>query len=152
MATTYRLRTDGAARGNPGPAGIGVVLEEPSGEVLAQLAEGIGWTTNNVAEYTALIRGLELAKQLGAGDLVVFMDSTLVVRQMRGEFKVKHPGLKPLHARARALLSEFESVDLRAVRREQNSEADLLANQGIDQWLGENPDARPPESPEKALF
>lgn len=151
-AKSHILRTDGAARGNPGPAGIGVILEEPQGKLVERLARGIGWATNNVAEYTALIEGLELALARGAGRVIVVSDSTLLVEQMRGAFKVKSPGLKPLNVRARELAGRFVSIDFKAVPREQNSEADLLANQGIDEWLAANPDFVPPKEPQQPLF
>ncbi|MGH2767351.1 MAG: ribonuclease HI family protein [Actinomycetota bacterium] len=140
-APSYRLRCDGAARGNPGPAGIGVVLEDLSGEVVDELARGIGWATNNVAEYRALIAGLELAQARGVDKLVILMDSRLLVEQMRGAFRVKSPGLKPLHARARELAASFRQISFEAVARGANRAADRLANQGID---GDNPLAEAP--------
>src|SRR5687768_2339062 len=112
---SFRLRTDGGARGNPGPAGIGVVLEDSSGQVIAELSEGIGWATNNVAEYQGLIAGLKLALSQEVSRLDVFMDSLLVIEQMKGKYRVKHPGLKPLHASAKELASKFERVRFHAV-------------------------------------
>ena len=126
------LYTDGGARGNPGPAGIGAVLTDPSGEVIGEIAEGIGETTNNVAEYSALIAGLELALEKGVTDIQVFMDSELVISQLKGEWKIKNDRLRTLAVKARALLNRFESKSLQHVRREQNSDADRLANQGMD--------------------
>jgi ribonuclease HI len=126
------LHTDGGARGNPGPAGIGVVLTDPSGEVIGEIAEGIGDTTNNVAEYSALIAGLELALEKGVTDIEVFMDSTLVISQLKGEWKIKNDRLRALAVKARALLNRFENKSLQHVPREQNSDADRLANQGMD--------------------
>jgi ribonuclease HI len=146
------LRTDGAARGNPGPAGIGLVLETPDGRVLERRARGIGWATNNVAEYTALIEGLELAESKGIKDLVVLSDSTLLVEQMRGSFKVKSPRLRLLHAQARELTSKFRSVGFQFVPRAENAEADRLANEGIDDWIAKNPGAIPPQPPQGELF
>lgn len=143
MAGEWQIRTDGAARGNPGPAGIGVVLVDPQGEVVDELAKGIGWATNNAAEYRALIEGLRLARSHGADHLAVFSDSTLVVEQMRGRWKVKHEGLKPLHALARRLASELGTVRFVAVPRERNRRADELANLGVDR---DNPDAAAPQS------
>jgi ribonuclease HI len=132
LSGPYRLRTDGGARGNPGPAGIGVVLEAPDGEVVAEVAKGIGHATNNVAEYQALLEGLELAAGQGVRELDVFSDSLLMVEQMKGRYKVKNPGLQPLHARARRLVGSFDRVRFHAVRRELNKAADALANQAMD--------------------
>ncbi len=149
MTGQYRLFTDGAARGNPGPAGVGAVLEDPDGQVVGTVSRGIGWATNNVAEYQALIDGLGLAAAHGVRRLLVRSDSSLLVQQMRGAFKVRHPGLKPLHALARKLARSFEAVRFEAVRRESNRRADRLANEGID---ADNPGARPSRSAEERLF
>jgi ribonuclease HI len=127
-----RLHTDGGARGNPGPAGIGVVLESESGEVMAEIARGIGVTTNNVAEYTALIAGLELALEKGVSDLDVRVDSELVAQQVRGRWKIRNDRLRALAVRARALLGRFASADIAHVPRALNAGADALANQGMD--------------------
>jgi ribonuclease HI len=132
VTAAYRLRTDGGARGNPGPAGIGVVLEDPDGAVVAELAQGIGHATNNVAEYRALIEGLGLAAREGARTLDVFSDSQLMVEQMKGRYKVRNAGLRPLHDRARELVRAFDRVTFHAVRRERNRSADALANQAMD--------------------
>ena len=128
----WQIRTDGAARGNPGPAGVGVVLVDPGGAVVDELAKGIGWATNNVAEYQALIEGLRLARSHGVDRLAVFSDSTLLVEQMKGHWKVKHAGLKPLFALAGKLAREIGHVRYVAVPRERNRRADELANLGID--------------------
>ena len=128
----HRLYTDGGARGNPGPAGIGARLLDASGDVVEELADSIGTATNNVAEYQALLAGLELALDHDVQRLDVFLDSELVVRQVNGQYKVKDAGLKPLHAQACLLLSRFHEVDVRHVRREQNAEADALVNKAID--------------------
>ena len=128
----YRLYTDGGARGNPGPAGIGARLLTSAGDVAEDLADYIGHATNNVAEYQALLAGLEMALDHGVERLDVFLDSELVVRQVNGQYKVKDAGLKPLHAQACLLLSRFHDVDVRHVRREQNAEADRLVNEAID--------------------
>ncbi len=120
--------------------------------MVAEVARGIGWTTNNVAEYEGLIEGLRLARQKGIRKLNVFMDSTLVIQQMRGAFKVKHAGLKPLHEAARALVREFELVRFQAIPRERNRHADKLSNEGMDRWVAENPDFRPPEREPETLF
>ncbi len=128
----YHLYTDGGARGNPGPAGIGARLMTAGGDVVEDVSDYIGKATNNVAEYEALIAGLEVALDRGVERLDVFLDSELVVRQVNGQYKVKDAGLKPLHAQACLLLSKFHEVDVRHVRREQNSAADALVNQAID--------------------
>jgi ribonuclease HI len=126
------LWTDGAARGNPGPAGIGAILKTASGEVLAAESSYLGHTTNNVAEYRALLLGLSRALEQGIRRLEVRADSELLIKQLKGEYRVRAPGLRPLFRQARALLERFQAVELVHVRREQNSEADRLANQGID--------------------
>ena len=126
------VNVDGGARGNPGPAGIGVVIRDADGMVIADAAETIGTATNNVAEYRALIRGIELAAQHGATELELRGDSELVVKQVRGEYRVKDPGLKPLHAEARRGLSAFASWSFSHVRRDDNAEADALVNQALD--------------------
>ncbi len=128
----YRLYTDGGARGNPGPAGIGARLLTPDGDVAEELGDFIGRATNNVAEYQALLSGLEMALDRGVERLDVFLDSELVVRQVNGQYKVKDAGLKPLHQQACLLLSRFHDVQVRHVRREQNAEADRLVNEAID--------------------
>jgi len=128
----HHLYTDGGARGNPGPAGIGAVLLTASGDVVEELGDFIGKATNNVAEYQALLAGLELALDRGVEHLDVFLDSELVVRQVNGQYKVKDAGLKPLHAQACQLLSRFPEVNVKHVRREQNAEADRLVNEAID--------------------
>ncbi len=126
------LHTDGGARGNPGPAGIGVVLRTESGEVIDELAEAIGEATNNVAEYKALIAGLELALKHGIDDLEVKMDSELVVSQVNGLWKIKKDSLRVLASRASALMRRFAAIDVSHVRRERNADADKLANQAMD--------------------
>jgi ribonuclease HI len=145
MSKTYTLHTDGGARGNPGPAGIGVVLKSPEGEILEEIGRGIGWTTNNAAEYEGLIAGLQAARQHGASELQVYMDSTLVVEQMKGGYKVKSPGLRPLHARARKLVEQFDRVTFQAVPRARNKEADRLSNKGMDEQAAAG-DPAPPET------
>ncbi len=135
-AGRYRLFTDGGARGNPGPAGIGARLLTPAGDVAEELGAAIGRATNNVAEYRALLAGLEMALDLGVERLDVFLDSELVVRQVNGQYKVKDAGLKPLHAQACLLLSRFHDVQVGHVRREQNAEADRLVNEAIDAATG----------------
>jgi ribonuclease HI len=124
---------DGGARGNPGPAGYGVHVESEEGAVLAELHGGIGIATNNVAEYNGLLAALKWAVDHGYRDVHVRADSELLVKQMRGEYKVKHPGLKPLYVRARLLTMELSSVEFEHIRREKNTEADRLSNLGMDE-------------------
>ena len=126
------LHTDGGARGNPGPAGIGAVLKNDSGEVVGEIAESIGDATNNIAEYSALIAGLELALTKDVTELDVYMDSQLLVSQLKGEWKIKNDRLRHLAVKARSLLGRFERYTLNHVPREENSDADKLANQGMD--------------------
>ncbi len=126
---------DGGARGNPGPAAIGAVVLDTTVTPpvrLAAVSEAIGVTTNNVAEYRALIAGLEAALAFRPRVVHVRADSLLVISQLRGEWKVKHAGLRPLFERARALLQQFDEVDLEHVRREHNADADLLVNAALD--------------------
>jgi probable phosphoglycerate mutase len=127
------LYADGAARGNPGPAGAGAVLLDDRGAVVAELTRALGHATNNVAEYSALILGLEEAKRRGATAIDVRMDSKLVVEQMRGLWKIKHPGLKPLALRAGELLASFPERKIEHVPREENAYADMLSNRAIDE-------------------
>lgn len=126
---------DGASRGNPGPAGIGVEITNDDGEVLAEIAQGIGETTNNVAEYTAVIEGLARAAELGAKSLTLRSDSLLLISQLTGRYRVKAPHLQPLHRRARSIAAGFDRVSFEHVPREENVEADHLANEGVDRWL-----------------
>jgi ribonuclease HI len=126
------VHVDGGARGNPGPAAIGVVVSSPGGEVLDEVAEPIGVATNNVAEYRALLRGLELARALGASEVEIVNDSELVARQLTGAYKVKHPAMKPLYAEAMAALREFDSWGVRSVPRADNARADQLVNEALD--------------------
>ncbi len=127
------VEVDGGSRGNPGPAGFGcVVLSQDRTQVLAEHKLAIGITTNNVAEYRGLIAGLEEARRLGADDVAVSMDSKLVVEQMTGRWKVKHPGMAELHQQARALASTFDSVSYSWIPRERNTHADRLANEAMD--------------------
>ena len=126
------LHVDGGARGNPGPAAIGVVLTPANGAPIEELAETIGVATNNVAEYRALLRGLERALELGATEVEIIGDSELVARQIQGVYKVKHPGMKPLHSQALAALSQFERWQMHTVPRAQNARADELVNAALD--------------------
>jgi ribonuclease H / adenosylcobalamin/alpha-ribazole phosphatase len=126
------LWTDGGARGNPGPAAYGYVLEADDGTVLAAHGEAIGTATNNVAEYRALVAGLEKAAELGVGELEVVSDSELLVKQMRGEYKVKNETLRGLFEQASDLANRLSSVRYTAVRREHNELADRLVNEALD--------------------
>jgi ribonuclease HI len=126
------IHVDGGARGNPGPAAIGVVVSTPEGEVIDEVAERIGVATNNVAEYRGLLRGLERAQALGAGEVEIINDSELVARQLTGAYKVKHAAMKPLHAEAMAALRGFDRWSIRSVPRAQNARADGLVNQALD--------------------
>jgi ribonuclease HI len=126
------IHVDGGARGNPGPAAIGVVIAAAGGEVVDELAETIGVATNNVAEYRALLRGLERAAALGAREVELVNDSELVARQVTGAYKVKHPAMKPLHEDAMTALARFERWHIRSVPRAQNARADALVNAALD--------------------
>jgi ribonuclease HI len=126
------LYADGGSRGNPGPAASGAVLYGEDGEVLDEIGTFLGVTTNNVAEWNGLVDGLKAAVARGVDDLAVRLDSELVVRQLSGEYRVKHPGLIPLHAQARALLRKIAYVDVQHVRRHRNKAADALVNQVLD--------------------
>jgi ribonuclease HI len=131
------VHVDGGARGNPGPAAIAAVVTAPDGgEPLAEKGVYIGETTNNVAEYRAVLLGLELARQLGAREVEVINDSELVARQIGGQYKVKHAGLKPLFLETMRELREFDGWSVRNVRRESNERADQLVNEALDDALG----------------
>lgn len=125
--------TDGGARGNPGPAGIGVVLQNKDSETIGEWSEFLGIATNNQAEYKALLLALKQAVALGAIGLECRLDSELVVKQLKGEYKVKHPDLKPLFEQAKSLISQIKNVSFKHIPRELNKQADLLANQAMDQ-------------------
>lgn len=128
-----RIKTDGGARGNPGPAGIGVVVEDvKTGVVLEEHAKFLGVTTNNQAEYKAVLLGLERCVTLGAETVEVVADSELLIKQAKGEYRVKEPGLKLRFAELKQLEMKFKRVTYRHVRREQNKQADALANQAMD--------------------
>jgi ribonuclease H / adenosylcobalamin/alpha-ribazole phosphatase len=126
-----------------------VEITDEDGQVVAEVAEGIGVATNNVAEYTAAIRGLERARELGAGRVLLRSDSRLLIEQLAGRWKVKNPTLQVLHHEARSLIEGFDQVRFEHVRRERNVQADALANRGVDEWLaGEGASwERPPPSP-----
>ncbi len=123
---------DGGARGNPGPAAAGAVASAPDGGTLLERGEYIGEATNNVAEYRAVLLGLQLARELGARQVEVVNDSELVSRQIGGEYKVKHAGLKPLYLDTMRALREFDGWSVRSVRREHNERADELVNEALD--------------------
>lgn len=127
------LHIDGASRGNPGEAGFGIHVTTPEGAELAGLYGYLGPASNNVAEYEALLHGLRYALARGARRVHVFSDSELVVRQMSGAYRVKHPAMIPLHREAQSLRSRFEEFRLAHVRREQNKDADRLANRALDE-------------------
>jgi ribonuclease HI len=126
------VHVDGGARGNPGPAAIGVVVCDGEGTVLDEVAETIGVATNNVAEYQALLKGVERAAALGADEIELVNDSELVARQLTGQYKVKHPAMKPLYEEARAALQSFGRWKIRTVPRAQNARADALVNAALD--------------------
>jgi ribonuclease HI len=126
------IYADGAARGNPGPAGIGVVIEDERGRVLKEVSQFIGRKTNNQAEYMALIQGLEAAAEVQADAVLVRLDSELLVHQLKGEYKVKSPLLKPLKNQAQVLLARYKVVGIEHVERQYNRAADRLANRAID--------------------
>lgn len=127
------LYTDGGARGNPGPAGIGAVLTTPEGEPIGEVTRVLGHATNNVAEYEAVIAGLELAREKGVTDIEICADSKLVVNQLNGEWKIKNDRLRTLAVKARRLMNSFENARISHVRREKNERADALANQAMDE-------------------
>jgi ribonuclease H / adenosylcobalamin/alpha-ribazole phosphatase len=124
--------TDGGARGNPGPAGYGVRLETPDGTAIEEFGDAIGVATNNVAEYRGLIAALERADERRYKTVTIRSDSLLLVKQMRGEYRVKHPGLQPLYQRARSLAARFERVTFEHVGRASNAHADRMANAAMD--------------------
>jgi ribonuclease HI len=130
-----RLYCDGAARGNPGPAGAGAVIVNPAGHIVAKVGKFLGEETNNVAEYMGLILGLKRAKAMGIKELEVLADSELVVKQVRGEYAVKAEHLAPLHAEAVALFKAFDQIEIRHIPREENSQADAMSNRAIDERL-----------------
>ena len=126
------VNVDGGARGNPGPAAAAAVISTADGEVLTERSEAIGNATNNVAEYRALLLGLDLARELGADEVELVGDSELVVRQVKGEYRVKDQSLRALHQQVASALAGFNRWSIRHVRREQNAEADRLVNERLD--------------------
>jgi ribonuclease HI len=127
------IYTDGAARGNPGPAGMGIYICDEKGSVVKEIARYIGETTNNQAEYLALIEGLKAVSEIGADLVEIFADSELMVSQVKGLYKVKNEGLKPLFEEVKSLLQNFSRYNIKHVPRERNREADRLANKAIDE-------------------
>lgn len=151
MSDTATMHIDGAARGNPGPAAYAVVLARPGLPVVEE-ADVIGKATNNVAEYRALIEGLGLAAELGVKKLAVFSDSELMVKQVRGEYRVKNEDLRPLYEEARRRAAGFEQFTLTHVRREQNKRADQIGNEALDgrpRKRGQPPPAEAEANPER---
>jgi ribonuclease HI len=138
-APAYRANIDGGSRGNPGPAAYGVVIRDPKGEVVAKLKKYIGRMTNNVAEYYGLIAALDYMQSQGIKALRIESDSELLVKQMRGQYKVRSPELQPLFERARKMSQALESFRIDHVYREQNREADALANEAMDEVEGAAP-------------
>jgi ribonuclease HI len=132
-ADVLHIHIDGGSRGNPGEAGFGIYAEDEAGAVVAELYGYLGRASNNVAEYQALLHALRWALGRGARRVRVFSDSELVVRQMNGEYRVKHPDMIPLHGEAASLMRRFEKASLEHVPRERNREADRLANRALDE-------------------
>jgi ribonuclease HI len=126
------VHVDGGSRGNPGPAAGGAVITTPDGDVVDEAMEVIGRATNNVAEYRGLLLGLRRARDLGATEVEVFNDSELVAKQVNGQYKVKHPDMRPLCVEALQLLREFDAWSVTSVPREQNADADALVNRALD--------------------
>jgi ribonuclease HI len=126
------VHVDGGARGNPGPAAAACVVSDPAGEVLEERARLLGEVTNNVAEYRALLLGLERARAVGATEVEVVNDSELIAKQVQGLYKVKHAAMRPLHGEAMAALAQFERWSIRSVPRAQNAHADALVNAALD--------------------
>jgi ribonuclease HI len=135
------VRADGASRGNPGPAAIGVVIEDAQGNILREISEAIGHATNNVAEYRALLRGIEEAAALGATEVAIRTDSQLLANQLRGTYRVRSPALARLHDAVRQTLGRFGCVEIRPVLRQENARADRLANQALNRVAGSAPEA-----------
>jgi ribonuclease HI len=133
--TRLRVYSDGAARGNPGPAGAGAVLVDPSGQVVDRLGKFLGVQTNNFAEYMGLILGLKRARELGVQEVEVFADSELMIRQLGGRYQVKSTSLRPLYEEALRILNDFSRVKLVHVPRDMNASADEMSNRAIDERL-----------------
>jgi ribonuclease HI len=129
------VHVDGGARGNPGPAAAACVISSPEGELLGEHSQFLGVATNNVAEYRALLLGLERARELGASEVEVVGDSELIAKQVGGIYKVKHPAMRPLYSEAMAALRGFDRWSIRTVPRAQNAQADALVNAALDRAL-----------------
>jgi ribonuclease HI len=147
----YQANIDGGSRGNPGPAAYGVVIRDPRGEIVARLKKYIGSNTNNVAEYFGLIAALDYAQNQGIRALRVESDSELMVKQMRGQYKVKSEELRPLFERAKKISQTFETFRIDHIYREQNKEADALVNQALDETAGKPATAAPANAEKRAL-
>ena len=132
MSLSLVVNVDGGSRGNPGPAAIAAVVTTPEGGLIEERSDTIGVATNNVAEYRALLLGIQLAKAHGASEVDLIGDSELIVRQVRGEYRVKDSGLRPLHAEALKALRDFERWSISHVRRDENAAADALLNEALD--------------------
>jgi len=132
----FKAHCDGGSRGNPGPAGFGAVIEDPDGKVVARLSEYLGRQTNNYAEYSGLLAVLDWALRSGAKRLSVVSDSELMVRQMKGQYNVRNPGLRPLWQEAQKRASKLEDFEMRHTLRGGNKEADRLANAAMDEGMG----------------
>ncbi|MCM8790803.1 MAG: ribonuclease HI family protein [Candidatus Omnitrophica bacterium] len=126
------IYTDGGSRGNPGPSGIGVVVLDSRRKKIKEICKYIGQTTNNIAEYNALLSGLEEAAALGASEVVIYLDSELLAKQLNGEYRVKDDGIRPLFENALGLLKAFKSFEIKHIDRDKNKEADKLVNKAIN--------------------
>lgn len=141
---TYTAHCDGGSRGNPGPSGYGAVIEDPNGKIVARLSEFLGRQTNNFAEYKGLLAVLGWAQEHGARRLRVVSDSELMVKQMKGQYKVASPGLRPLWEEAKRLAGQLERFEMRHTLRGGNKEADQLANEAMDKGMGRQPEGQGP--------
>jgi probable phosphoglycerate mutase len=156
----FTAHCDGGSRGNPGPSGYGAVIEDPQGRIVARLAQFLGIQTNNFAEYSGLLAVLQWAGENGAKRLRVVSDSELMVKQMKGQYKVASPGLRPLYEQARRLAGHLERFEMRHTLRGGNKEADRLANEAMDKGMGKGREqgtgnrdhAKPPGAPGPSLL
>jgi ribonuclease HI len=129
----FSVYVDGASRGNPGEAGAGAVIKDREGNIIKRVKRRLGVTTNNIAEYNALIMGLKEALRIGCRRIKVFADSELIVKQVKGEYRVKNEGLRPLYSKAIHLIEGFDGFEISHITRDKNAEADRLANRAIEQ-------------------
>ena len=143
---SYTAHCDGGSRGNPGPSGYGAIIEDPNGNIVARLSEFLGRQTNNFAEYKGLLAVLTWAHEHGARRLRVVSDSELMVKQMKGQYKVASPGLRPLWEEAKRLAGRLERFEMRHILRGGNKEADQLANEAMDKGMGRQPESQGPAS------